>query len=181
MRRSALLALLLLLAACAPPQPSGTNTPVQATIYSGDASVPMMLGDQPHPTVATIAAQPDVVWTTLKRVYLALGIPVTAENLASHQIGNANFYKSREMAGSPMSDFMDCGSSQVGKRANDYRIYMSLLTTVEGDGKGGTRVETTFVPAAQNVAEGSADRIPCGTSGRLEQLVIDNIKANLPH
>jgi hypothetical protein len=31
----------------------------------------------------------------------------------------------------------------------------------------------------QDVAGGSSDRIPCGTTGRLEQLMLDQVKANV--
>jgi hypothetical protein len=56
---------------------------------------------------------------------------------------------------------------------------MSLLTTVDADGKGGSTVQTTFVPMGQDVSGGSTDRIPCGTTGRFEQLVLDQIKGTV--
>jgi hypothetical protein len=75
-----------------------------------------------------------------------------------------------------MTQFVDCGSGMTGPKAASYRIYMSLLTQISGDGKGGTIVQTTFVPMGQDISQGSTDRIPCGTTGRLEQLVLDRIK-----
>src|SRR6185312_5403040 len=101
------------------------------------------------------------------------------ENPASHQIGNQNFYRSRQFAGQPMVNFVDCGSGMTGPKAGSYRIYISLLTMVNPDGKGGTTLQTTFVPMGQDVAGGSSEKISCGTTGRLEQLFIDKVKAEL--
>jgi hypothetical protein len=75
-----------------------------------------------------------------------------------------------------MTQFVDCGSGMTGQKAASYRIYMSLMTDISADGKGGTLVQTTFTALGQDVTEGSSDRIPCGTTGRLEQLVLDKIK-----
>ena len=54
---------------------------------------------------------------------------------------------------------------------------MSLITNVSSDPKGGTLVQVTFSALGQDVTEGSTDRIPCGTTGHLEQLVLDRTKA----
>jgi len=78
-----------------------------------------------------------------------------------------------------MAQLIDCGSGMTGPKASTYRIYMSLLTSIATDGKGGTIVQTTFVPMGQDVSGGSADRIPCGTNGRLELLFADRIKRTL--
>jgi hypothetical protein len=124
-----------------------------------------------------VAAAPATVWLAAKKVYADLEIPLSVDNPAAHQLGNQNFYKSRQFGGQPMTQFVDCGSGMTGANAASYRIYMSLLTTVTPDGKGGTTVNTTFVPAGQDVMGGSSDRIPCGSTGRLEGLLLNRIKA----
>jgi len=65
----------------------------------------------------------------------------------------------------------------TGAKAATYRIYISLLSDVIPDGNGGTKVQVTFVPMGQDVTGGSTDRIPCGTTGRLEQLLLDRVTA----
>lgn len=171
--------LLFILCGCASAGNTSENTtPRQATILSGGQS-PTILADAPHASMATIAANPTDVWSAAKKVYAAFEIPVTVDNPLAHQLGNANFYKTRTLAGQAMTKFVDCGSGMDGPKAGYYRIYMSLLTTVESDGNGGTKLQTTFVPMGQDVSGGSTDRIPCGTSGRFEQLVLDQIKATV--
>ncbi len=175
MRRILLLALV---AGCASAPSSEDTTPRQATILAGGDG-PSIMAERPHATAANIAASPSQVWDATKKVYAALEIPVNVENPAAHQLGNANFYKTRQLGGHSMTQFVDCGSGMDGPKSATYRIYISLLTTVDADPKGGTKVQTTFVPMGQDVAGGSTDRIPCGSTGRFEALVLDQIKATV--
>jgi hypothetical protein len=146
------------------------------TIYAGDQSMATIIGEKPRASMATIAAAPAAVWMAAKQVYASIDVPLGIENATAHILGNQNFYKARQMAGQPMTQFVDCGAGMTGQKAASYRIYMSLVTDISADGKGGTLVQTTFTALGQDVTEGSSDRIPCGTTGRLEQLVLDKIK-----
>jgi hypothetical protein len=172
--------LLIVLCGCASagPQTSDDTTPRQATIVGG-GTTPTILAEAPHASAADIAASPTDVWEAAKKVYASLEIPVTVDNPLAHQLGNANFYKTHQLGGQSMTRYVDCGSGMDGAKSASYRIYMSLLTTVDADGKGGTTVQTTFVPMGQDVSGGSTDRIPCGTTGRFEQRVLDQIKATV--
>lgn len=175
MRRAALF---MLLSGCASAGNSGGSyTPKAPVIYAGDQSTNRLEGEKPRASIATIAAAPATVWSAAKQVYASLEIPVGVENPAAHVLGNQNFYKSRTMGGQPMTTFVDCGSGMTGSKAASYRIYMSLITDISADGKGGTVLQATFTALGQDVTEGSTDRIPCGSTGRLEQLVLDRIKA----
>jgi hypothetical protein len=119
------------------------------------------------------------VWLATKKVYGEFEVPLAVENTSTRQMGNSNFYKTRTFAGQSMPQLVDCGSGMTGPKAASYRIYMSLLSMVEADGKGGTTLQTTFVPAGQDLSGNSSDRIPCGTTGRLEALFNDRVKAVL--
>lgn len=110
-------------------------------------------------------------------MYHDLEIPLTVEFPASGQLGNQNFYRTRQVAGESMTNLINCGSDMTGPKAASYRIYMSLLTDLRADGKGGTTVHTTFVAFGQDMSGGASDRISCGTTGRFEQMVLERIKA----
>jgi hypothetical protein len=160
--------------ACASNGPPAETTPRQTQIYQSDKGV--IVGANPRASSTTIPLAPATVWAAVRKVYLDLEIPVTVENPSAHQIGNNNFAKSRTFAGRPMETLIDCGRSMTGPKAATYKIYMSLLTDVRTDEKGGTLVQTTFVPVGQDIV-GSGDRVPCGTSGDLEQIVLSRVKA----
>lgn len=171
--------LLIALAGCASgPSFSEELTPRQPTIFT-DQSTGTILGDHPRAVGVAIAAPPAAAWLAVKKVYSEFDIPLTVENPSVHQIGNQNFYKTRQLAGRAMTEFVDCGNSMTGPKASAYRIYISLLTDVIPDGQGGTKVQTTFVPMGQDMAGNSADRIVCATTGRLEAYFLDRVKAAL--
>ena len=173
------LVLVLALVGCAPAQQhSDETTPRQAAIYSSKETG-TILGERPRAVAATIAVAPAAAWLAVKKVYTDFEIPVTVENPSARQIGNQNFYKTRQMAGRPMTDWVDCGSGMTGPKASSYRIYISLLTDVIPDGQGGARVQTTFVPMGQDMMGNSTDRIACGSTGRFEAFFLDKVKAAL--
>jgi hypothetical protein len=175
MRRAALL---ILLSACA----SGGNstdtiTAKPQTIYAGDQSTARLEGDKPRASAMNIAAPVAVVWAAAKQAYASVGIPVAFENQPGHQLGNQNFYQSRQLGGEPMTSMVDCGNGMTGAKAASYRIYMSLFTDIKPDDKGGTLVQMTFTALGQDMSGVSSDRIPCGTTGHLEQILLDRTKA----
>ena len=156
---------------------SEDTTPKQATIFSGEGGT--LYAERPRAAAATIAAPPASVWLAAKKVFADLDVPLMVENASTHQMGNPNFFKSRTFGGEPMAQLVDCGSGMTGPKAASYRIYISLLTSISTDGKGGTTIQTTFVPMGQDVSAGSTDRIPCGSTGRFEQNFLDRIKQTL--
>jgi len=161
---------------------SGTTventTPKQTPIFQS-AETGTLMTDRPRATAISVAAPASNVWLAVKSVYAEMEIPVVVDNPAMHQLGNSNFAKSRVLAGRPMNEFVDCGSGMTGPKATTYRIYISLLTQVSGNADGTTTVQTTFVPMGQDVSGGSSDRIPCGSTGRFEQLFLERVKATL--
>ena len=156
---------------------SEDTTPKQAAIFSGEGGT--IFAERPRAATATIAAPAASVWLAAKKVYADLDVPLVVENTSMHQMGNPNFFKSRVFGGEPMAQLVDCGSGMTGPKAATYRIYISLLTSIATDGKGGTTIQTTFVPMGQDISAGSADRIPCGSTGRFEQNFLDRIKQTL--
>ena len=168
------------------------TTPRQAAIFQSPETG-VLMADRPRAATAEIAATPEAVWYAVKRAYLDFDVPVTVDNPTAHQIGNSNFFKMHSFGGHPMAELVDCGNGMTGPKAATsraqaptsgpkaatYRIYISLLTLVTPDGKGGTTLLTTFVPMGQDISGNSSDRIPCGTTGRLEQYFIQKVKASL--
>jgi len=172
--RRLLLLVSLVGCASAPSTPSSTDDgAARPVIFTGDRIIE---GERPRATATTIPVQPSVAWPAVKKAYESLGVEVTVDNPAAHQLGNQSFYKTRTLGGHRMSEFVDCGQGMTGAKADLYRIYISLLTTVDPDGQGGTKLQTTFFPVGQDVSAGSTDRLPCGTTGRLETLVNESVR-----
>jgi hypothetical protein len=174
--------LLIVLSGCASSSSAGRvdqGTSRQATVYTGGADAATIFADRPRPTSVTISQPVDAVWLAVRKVYAELDVPVTVDNAVARQMGNGDFYKSRQFGGRPMTEFVNCGSGVTGPNAATYRIYMSLLTTLVADGKGGTTIATTLSASGRDLTGGSSDKIVCGTSGRLESMFLDRVKAKL--
>ena len=166
-------------AACASGGSSSGNlqTPGERIIARDNEAV-MRTTVAPNAKV-TIAAQPARVFAALKSVYEELGIPAAVVDAALNQVGNSNFWKSRKLGDERISLYLSCGNSVTGVIADDYRIYMSVMSQARADGKGGTELETAFTAFARNIDGSAAERIVCGTTGQLEERIRQGILRKL--
>jgi hypothetical protein len=149
----------------------------QRAVFHGDNGT--VFGDRPSASATTIAAPMATVWWAAQRVFADFDIPVTLANPSTHQMGNPSFFKTRQLAGQPMEQLVDCGTSMAGPKAASYRIYMSFMVDIRADSAGQTAVKATFVPVGQDISGISSDRISCGTSGRLEAIFLDRVRATI--
>ncbi len=169
--------LLLLVCGCASGNTPSTISSSQPVIFRGDQGT--LVGDAPLSSGSDVDAPPATTWIAVKKVYADMEIPVTLENAPAHILGNKNFYKTHQMAGQSMTQFVDCGNGMTGPNALSFRIYMSSVTTVTANAKGGSNVQTIFIPQGQDMGGTSSDRIPCGSTGRFEMLFLQRVAAAL--
>ena len=120
---------------------------------------------------APVPAAPSRVFEAVKAVYEELGIPPGTHDPSTGRVGNTDFWKSRRLGNEALSNYLNCGESFTGPAANNYRIYISLISLVRPDGKGASELETAFSAQAQNMEGTSGDRIACGSTGRLEERI----------
>jgi len=166
--------LLITLAGCA--SASTTTTARPAAIYQS-AETGTLMAEAPRGETTAIAAPPAAVWAAVKATYEKLGVPITLENPAAHQIGNQSFAKMRQLGGRPMADYVDCGLGMDGPKASYYRITAALVTDVTAAASGGTQIHTIFDPTGQDVGGNSTDRLHCASTGRLEALIAASVQS----
>jgi hypothetical protein len=171
MRRFCVFFLVASSASCASSSPRGpdVSAPSERTVAVDDQQVyrTTVIAN----AKMTVPVAPNRTFDALKAVYEDMGVPPGTHDPATGRIGNTDFWKSRRFANEPLSTFLNCGESFTGAVANNYRIYMSLLSIVRPDGKGGSEVETAFTASAQNMEGSSGDRISCGSTGKLEEQI----------
>ena len=126
----------------------------------------------------SLPAPPNRVFEALAAVYKDLDIPIATNDPASGRVGNTDFWKSRRGGGQPISTYLNCGDSITGAAADNYRVYISLLSAVTPDGTGSV-LETAFTATARNMEGTTADRVACGTTGRLEERIYKEVVAKL--
>jgi hypothetical protein len=171
MRRFFLAPLLAGAAACASSQSPSSGTlaaPSERMVAVDDQNI-YRTTVLPN-TKAPIPAPPGRVFEAVKAVYEELEIPPGTYDPTTGRLGNSDFWKQRRLGGQPMSTYLSCGESFTGPAANNYRIYISLNSKVHPDGQA-SQLETAFHAQAQNMEGTSADRIPCGSTGRLEERI----------
>jgi len=171
MRRIATL-LVLTVNACAS---SGTQTESEIArpperIVASDRQGMIRTTDAPN-AKSTIEAPPARVLAVIKSVYDELGIPSAEVDAASGKIATPTFNTTRKLGAANLSTYFNCGDSLNGNIANTYRMYVSVASIARSDGKGGTQLETAVSGAAADMAGASSGRIPCGTTGQLEERI----------
>jgi hypothetical protein len=169
MRNARLLILIVGSAACSSNPAPDVGLPTERTVAVDDQSV-YRTTVLPNAKVV-VPAPPNRVFDATKLVYEELGIPPGLHDPATGRVGNMDFWKQRRLANEPLSSYLNCGESFTGPAANSYRIYISLVSMVRPDGKGGSELETAFHAQAQNMEGSSSDRIACGSTGRLEERI----------
>jgi len=171
MRSAFLVFVIVSSASCAssPSSEPNVSMPTQRTVATDDRQVyrTTVLANAKSP----VPAAPSRVFEAVKQVYEELGVPAGTNDPTTGRFGNTDFWKSRKFANQPLSDFLNCGQSFTGQVANNYRIYISLISMVRPDGKGASELETAFSAQAQNMEGSSGDRISCGSTGRLEEKI----------
>ncbi|MBY0489294.1 MAG: hypothetical protein K2R93_05590 [Gemmatimonadaceae bacterium] len=157
------------------PKVVADNPNVRRAVLSDNSGV--MYSDAPLDQMRTIAAAPATVLAATRGVFAGFMIPVTLDDPATKRVGNADFYRSREFMGKRMVELVDCGGGITGPNALTYRIYMSLIVRVKDAPNGQSAVSVQLLATGKDLASGNgSDRIPCGSSGKIEQRLLDEIE-----
>lgn len=158
-----------------PKQPVTDNPNVRRAIVSDNTGI--MYSDAPLDQSRVIAAKPEFVMNAIRQAYDGFMIPITLDDRPTRRIGNPDFQRSRQFMGKRMVELLDCGGGITGPNALTYRIYMSLITKVKDAPNGQSEVSVQLLATGKDLASGaSSDRIPCGSSGKMEQRLLDEIE-----
>ena len=124
----------------------------------------------------TIEVPPARALSVIKSVYDELEIPAATVDAASGTITAPRFFKTRKLGNANLSMYFNCGNSLSGNIADTYRIYIMLVSVVRPDGKGGTELETAVTGDAADMGGAASGRIPCGSTGRLEERIQNGVR-----
>lgn len=172
--RITLIALVLL--GCASPKGSTVIVPTERVLMTSEEG--SMRSSMIARSVLTVEAPPDSVYLALRSVYKDLAVPLEFDIPRERRMGATDFYKTRRMAGQPISRFLNCGETFSGPAADSHRIYMTLVSTVTPSDSG-SRLDIVFTASSQNLDGTSSDRLPCGTTGALERWMRDAVATKL--
>ncbi|HEY0021788.1 MAG TPA: hypothetical protein VGB24_02730 [Longimicrobium sp.] len=169
--------LLLLLAGCAAqaPTPAGPErvstvalppTP-DGMIEAGTLAVRTRV----EPRVANVLLPLDSAWAALPDVYAALGLTgAGVMDEAARQFGVGPVVLPRRLNNTPLSRFVDCGSTQFMANADSYAVRLQVSTQLVAEGTAATRVLTVVEGTARS-REMSGNPVTCTSTGELERRI----------
>jgi hypothetical protein len=144
----------LLASACAKNtdlSPVGTGTQ-RMTVVTATGTQSVGLRQDDNVNMQDFDRPADLVWKALPAVYESMGISVTTMDQARKLIGADGVRLRRSLKGVPLSRYFDCGQTQIGPNADDYEVFLTMLTRVVPAGASNSKVEVTTTVLARPVA-----------------------------
>jgi len=168
-------------AACASTPPGSTASPQPQTVtVAGSSSSTFRVGGVADATgSATVPYALEQVWRVLPFVFDSIGIPVAAMDPAKRTLGNESFRVRSRLKGTPLSRYIDCGTStQIGPNADNYDVVLTLTALVHSAEAGSSTVVLTFSAVAKP-ANFAQDYAPCNSRALMESRFMDIVRAKL--
>lgn len=170
---------LLGLAACASsgassgsaPSPEGQS--VQVVGPTSSTTIAMRPGDPS--TSRALPYAMERVWRALPAAFDSLGIPVTTVDPSTRTFGNSGFKPRRQLKSTPLSRYIDCGTTQLGPNADNYDVFLTFTVQVRSVEAASTNITTNLTAAARppNYAQ---EYSACSSRGTLEDRVVQMLQ-----
>ena len=122
---------------------------------------------------------PGEVYRKSMAAYGALKLKLTMQDSLTGLLGNLGFNHTGALAGRRMSSWLSCGEGMAGPNADTWRITLAVITWVEPMTTDSTKLRSTIMATARNLAEGSRAPMPCVTTGQLEHQIHQKVRALL--
>jgi hypothetical protein len=128
--------------------------------------------------IAQISGSREEVWKALVAVHEEIGIQLEAADPNAGTLTFAVRDKARTVAGRPASSLLDCGSTNSGPRADEYRLTVKVDHIIEETSTGRSTLTTSVDASARNPGLSSA-AVACRSRGTLEKRIADLVVARL--
>lgn len=164
-------ALLGIVVACLPAAPAGAQPrAVKLPGFQGALSF-----DSSAKVSAIPASAGTVFWAT-RQVLFELGIPAPFADSARGYLVNGRFIKMRNLAGSPLSTYLNCGSGMTGPNADTFRVIMAVAAFMDSTGPSTSRLRITVLAGAESMEGVAKSAVACGSSGVLENRIYELVR-----
>jgi hypothetical protein len=158
------------LAAC-----SGAVTPTQRveSTYIPGASVMSVSGE--NGTIsATMGAPLQSVWRVLPLAFDSTGLQLSLIDPKKHVMANEGFKIRQKLGKERLSEYFECGTTQVGPNADSYELYLTVYTYLEPIKGDSSRTRMTVaITGAGKPLQFSQDYSRCTSKTMLERRMLD--------
>jgi len=127
-----------------------------------------------------VAAPIDTVWSALKAAFDEHDAPNEFAERASWEIGALGSKQYRRLGKQPLSMYLRCGDGPTGPHAENYVVYLSVVSLLRSSPDTTVRLITLVTAHAVDLAGGRNDPVICGSTGRLEQRIANSVKKRMP-
>jgi hypothetical protein len=111
---------------------------------------------------------PGRTYAAVLGAFADLKLPAEVKDSAAGRVETNVFYRHGDLGGKQISTYLSCGEGVSGPYADEDRIYMMAMVTVEPKGTNGSTIRTIFLGGAVAVSEGARQPMECRSTGRLE-------------
>lgn len=173
-----LLLLPLILIGCASPNPGALQVPGQkpTTITDSGSSTDVSVSTSRAVVMDVVSATPEAAWAALHQAWAFLGMEPAGVSEASRTLETGQVTRSRQLAGTPLSKYLECGTGLQGPFADRYRVQMYVRSSIVPEDGGGVRVATYLEASARNPEGSSNSTIACASTQRLEREIAEQVR-----
>lgn len=124
-----------------------------------------------------VAASSGKTYRAVVAAFDELKVPLDTHDSLGGVVGNLNLTRSRSLAGSQMSRWLNCGTGITGPNADNWRVYIAIAAILDRMAADSTRIRIGMVAGAQDMQGNSKDPVVCVTSGALEAKLLELTRA----
>jgi hypothetical protein len=171
------------LAGCATAETSPLARPTPdtqtVTVQGEEGSFEATLRRDDFVSRADLPAGRAAAWQHLQEVWAEIGLPEPLADRRSYTLVIANQLIQRRLGRTPLSAYLDCGSSMTGAHADTHRIRLTVQSMLERIDESATRLHTRVDATAQSTGGASAPVMQCSSRGSLEGLIARTLRERL--
>ena len=169
--RTLLLAVLVALPHAATAQAAKVRLPIIG--HPGPLSIDSLAA------VTTLDAPVGQTYAAVSQLFAEYKVAVDVRDSVRGIVGTTSMARMRTFAGGRLSRILNCGSGMTGENADNWRVYLTIFALLEPADAGRTTLRIALVGGARDVAGNSTDPVACGTTGRFESQVFEQVKQRL--
>lgn len=126
-----------------------------------------------------LPASAGAVFFAARQVFFELKIPVPIADSTQGYLINGRFIKLRQLAGFPLSTYLNCGSGMTGPNADSFRATMAIAALIDATGPNTSRLRLTVLAGAESTEGVSKSAVACGSTGVLEERILRTIRVKI--
>ena len=172
---------LAMVAGCASSSVPDTTTalpPQTIRVGAGGSSGRATINAVTTSSFVTVPHSVDDVWSVVPSAYDTLGITKAVIDPKEHFVSNAGVKIRQRLGGTPLSRFIECGTTQIGPNADSYEVFLTVSTQITPAANGESNI-ASIVEAAAKPLNFAQEYARCSSKGVLEQRIADAIKLRL--